>query len=174
MKLRIAPEGDAGVICRLGARTFDQAFRAMNNRNDFEAYLSRAFSRETISVELSDERNDFFAAYAGDVLAGYFKLRAGDAPDCVTIRPSLEIARFYLLKPWWGQGLGDAMMEEVLALARRKGFRSVWLSSWKENGRGNAFYRKWGFAAVGEQTFAMGRDLQQDHILCRPTAGVES
>ena len=171
MKLRLAAEDDAGILCRLGQKAFDQAFRTMNNQQDFEAYISEAFALDTIKAEVEDAHNAFFLALDGEEPAGYVKLRAGDAPGCVTLRPAVEIARFYLLKPWWGQGCGDAIMEEVLALARQKGFRSLWLSTWKKNGRGNAFYRRWGFTAVGEQTFTLGSDVQQDYIMCRPTDG---
>jgi diamine N-acetyltransferase len=38
---------------------------------------------------------------------------------------------------------------------------------WKENPRGIAFYKKWGFTIVGEQGFQMGEELQEDWIMSR-------
>jgi ribosomal protein S18 acetylase RimI-like enzyme len=51
--------------------------------------------------------------------------------------------------------------------AREKDFKSIWLSSWKKNGRGNAFYTKMGFQIVGNATFALGSDIQDDYIFSK-------
>ncbi len=169
MGIHVAAENNATLLCRLGSRTFIQAFRAMNNPKDFDAYLSRAFSLHAISAEIEDRCAEFFVAFAEDEPAGYFKLYTGPAPGCVTAQPTIEIARLYALENWWGRGVGDVMMEKILSLARHKGFATLWLSSWKKNDRGNTFYRKWGFEAVGEQTFTIGRDVQQDFIMSRST-----
>lgn len=167
MTIRIVPEKCAARLCSLGRRSFEQAFRHLNNQEDFNAYLSHAFALDTISNELADKRGDFFVAFQGDEPTGYFKLYAGPAAACVAARPAIELARFYALKNQWGTGVGSAMMEKALELSRGRGFAGMWLSSWKENHRGNAFYRKWGFDVAGEQTFTIGQDLQQDFILSR-------
>jgi hypothetical protein len=91
MTLRIVPETNASLLMSLGHKTFDQAFRQMNDPIYFNTYLARA-----------------------------------------------------------------------------KGFAAVWLSSWEKNHRGNAFYQKWGFDRVGEKTFDVGGDVQEDVILSRP------
>jgi len=165
--LHIVVEKNAARLGLLGYETFDQAFRKMNNQKDFDAYVAHAFSLDTISSELKDSRAEFFVALQGDEPVGYFKLFVGPAPECVTPRPALELARFYTVKSQWGKGVGPAMLEEALGRARRKGFAAVWLSSWKKNHRGNAFYRKWGFDVAGQQTFTIGNDVQQDFILSR-------
>ena len=167
MTLRIAAEMDAGLLSTLGYQTFAQAFRALNNPEDFNAYLDHAFSMEAIAEELADSRTDFFVAFQGHEPVGYFKLYAGPAPECVTTLPAIELARFYALKNHWGKGIGQAMMQQALSLAREKGFAAVWLSSWKKNNRGNAFYEKWGFDKIGEKTFTIGKDIQEDFVLSR-------
>jgi GNAT superfamily N-acetyltransferase len=167
MNIRIAPEKNAARLSSLGCRTFDQAFRELNNPEDFDTYLAHAFSLETISGELKDRRADFFVAFQGAEPVGYFKFYAGPAPQCVTTLPAIELARFYTLESHWGKGVGQAMMKQALDLAREKGVAALWLSSWKKNHRGNAFYGKWGFDKVGEKTFTIGRDVQEDFVLSR-------
>lgn len=167
MTLRIVAENNAARLGRLGYETFDQAFRELNSQKDFDAYVAHAFSLDTISGELKDSRNEFFVAFQVDEPVGYFKLYAGTAPECVAPRPALELARLYTLKSQWGKGVGAAMMKEALGRARGKGFAAMWLSSWKKNHRGNAFYKKWGFDNVGEKTFTIGRDVQEDFVLRR-------
>lgn len=167
MTIRIVAEKDAARLSSLGYSTFNQAFRELNNPEDFEAYLAQAFSLETIAEELKDSRTDFFVAFLKDEPVGYFKLYAGPAPECVTPLPAIELARLYALENHWGKGLGQALMKQALNLARDKGFVAVWLSSWKKNHRGNAFYKKWGFNKVGEKTFTIGKDVQEDFVLSR-------
>jgi GNAT superfamily N-acetyltransferase len=168
MTLRIAAEKNAARLAPLGYATFDQAFREMNNQEDFDAYLAHAFSLESVSEELKDSRAEFFVALEGDEPVGYFKLFAGMAPACVTPVPAIELARFYTLKSQWGKGVGALMMEEALAVAQKRKWVAMWLSSWKKNHRGNAFYRKWGFDVAGEKTFTIGKDVQEDFVLTRP------
>ena len=168
MTIRIVVEKNAALLCTLAYKTFDQAFRKLNNQKDFDAYVSHAFSLDTISAEVMDSRAEFFVALKRDEPVGYFKLFAGPAPECVTPRPAVELARLYALKNQWGQGAGQTMMEEALALSRGRGFAAIWLSSWKKNHRGNTFYRKWDFDVVGEQSFTIGRDVQQDFVISRP------
>ena len=167
MSIRIVPEMNADCLISLGSRTFSQAFRELNNPEDFDAYLAHAFSLETIANELKDSRADFFAAFRGDEPVGYFKLYAGSVPECVAPLPAVELARFYVLKNEWGKGVGPAMMQKALNQAREKGFVALWLSSWQKNHRGNTFYGKWGFHRVGEKTFTIGKDVQEDFVLCR-------
>ena len=167
MTIRIAAEKDAACLSSLGCRTFEQAFRELNDPEDFDAYLAHAFSLKTISDELEDGRANFFVAYQGVEPVGYFKLYAGPAPACITALPAIELARFYALESHWGKGVGRTMMKQALYLAQKMGFISLWLSSWVKNRRGNAFYRKWGFRKVGEQKFTIGRDVQEDFILSR-------
>jgi len=168
MTIRIAPEKNAVRLSTLGYQTFDQAFRELNNQKDFDAYLSHAFSLDTISGELRDIHSEFFIAFQGDEPVGYFKLYTGPAPECITSLPAVELARLYALKNNWGKGIGKAMMEQVLDLASGQGFAAVWLSSWKKNRRGNIFYKKWGFDVVGEKTFTIGGDVQEDFVMRRP------
>jgi acetyltransferase len=47
--------------------------------------------------------------------------------------------------PWQGQGIGAALMENCLAIARERGFRSIWGIALKENTQMLALGRKLGF-----------------------------
>jgi hypothetical protein len=38
----------------------------------------------------------------------------------------------------------------------------------KKNSRGNAFYNKMTFKIAGSKTFALGSDIQEDHIFSKP------
>ena len=54
-----------------------------------------------------------------------------------------------------------------LAMAARDDYPVVWLDVWEKNPRAIAFYEKWGFKIVGEQSFQLGADLQHDWLMSR-------
>jgi ribosomal protein S18 acetylase RimI-like enzyme len=61
-------------------------------------------------------------------------------------------------------------MQHVLALASDSGSDVLWLGVWEHNAKAIAFYRKFGFEAVGEHVFAVGSDMQRDLIMARSMA----
>jgi ribosomal protein S18 acetylase RimI-like enzyme len=82
--------------------------------------------------------------------------------------PAIELARLYSMQEYLGYGIGAALVAACISYARRKAFKSIWLSSWQENHRGNAFYAKMQFEILGTKTFAIGSDIQEDYVLGRP------
>lgn len=59
-----------------------------------------------------------------------------------------KIGRVAVLKPHRGNGLGKALMEEIVAEARRRRFRKLKLDA---QTYAMAFYEKLGFAAYGDE-----------------------
>jgi len=98
---------------------------------------------------------------------GYAKLSKSKTPKDARPLPTIELSRLYSLKQYWGYGIGYALMEKCIEYARNKAFKSIWLGSWKENNRGNAFYNKMQFKIVGSKTFALGSDIQEDYIFSK-------
>jgi ribosomal protein S18 acetylase RimI-like enzyme len=49
-------------------------------------------------------------------------------------------------------------------MQKEEGFRSIWLGSWKENSRANAFYAKMQFDIVGTTSFVLGSEIQEDFV----------
>jgi GNAT superfamily N-acetyltransferase/ribosomal protein S25 len=165
--IRQASIEDAELLAELGARTYSEAFSSLTSPADLATYLAQSFSIETLSAELADARSTFLIAVSEGVPVGYAQLRDSEAPECVSDKPAIELARFYAVKQWWGRGVGPLLMETCLRMARQAGYATIWLSCWKINDRGNAFYRKWQFREVGETTFIVGSDVQDDYILAR-------
>ena len=97
-------------------------------------------------------------------------MRPGSSLFCFAIERLLkpvEIVRFYAVREWIGGGVGAALMSACLSLAVEEGCDTIWLDVWEQNPRAIAFYRKWGFAVVGEQAFQLGSDLQHDLLMQR-------
>lgn len=166
--IRRALVDDAAALAEFGARTFFETFAAENTVEDMQLHLKSAWAPELQRAEILDARVDtLLACDAGGALAGFAQLRAGDAPACIaTVRP-VELLRFYVDKPWQGQGVAHRLMAAVEQQARAHGARELWLGVWERNPRAQAFYRKHGFRQVGTQIFVVGTDPQTDHVMLR-------
>src|SRR5688500_118165 len=137
---------DAAELARFAARIFHESFAADNDPANMMAYMAIAFSPEQQGRELTDPENTYLVADSGGAIIGYVLIRPGDdAPECVTTRPSAEIARFYVDKAWQGEGVAPRLMAAAMEDVQRRGARGVWLGVWEHNVRAVRFYEKHGF-----------------------------
>jgi ribosomal protein S18 acetylase RimI-like enzyme len=159
---------DASAISLFAARIFHESFAADNRPEDMAMYMAIAFGLEQQRRELSDAAQTYLIAQHGREIAGYALVRAdGETPDCVMARPSVEIVRFYVDRPWHGKGVATMLMRACEAEARRRSARAMWLGVWAHNVRAIGFYTKSGFRDVGSHDFVLGTDVQTDRIMAR-------
>jgi len=72
---------------------------------------------------------------------------AGNAIGCARLLPDGHIGRLAVLAAWRGRGVGGALLERLIALARERGHRRVVLNA---QTHALAFYERHGFAPVGD------------------------
>jgi ribosomal protein S18 acetylase RimI-like enzyme len=166
--IRTATLDDAGRLSALGRRAFVDAFGADNRPEDMAAYLGATYTIERQQAELADPDWTTLLAETGPEPMAYAQLRSGATPPCVAGPAPLELVRFYVDRRWHGSGVAHTLMAHVVAVARERGARTLWLAVWQQNPRAIAFYRKHGFREMGEQPFRLGADLQTDWIMARP------
>ena len=166
--IRRANPEDAGLLAEVGARTFSETFAADNTPEDMASYLAASFNPERQVAELADPASTFLLAEVGGFAAGYAKLHSGEPAEGVEGDKPVELVRLYVLHEWLGRGVGAELMRACVDDARQGGHGTIWLGVWERNGRAQAFYRKWGFRAVGEHTFQLGADPQRDILMERP------
>jgi diamine N-acetyltransferase len=148
---------------------FEETFAAQNTREDMRVYLASAFNNARQSEELEDPNWITLLIENGPTLLGYAQLHVGEPPGCVPDRHAIELARFYVDRPYHGRGVAHTLMRAVLQAASPRS-QTVWLGVWERNARAIAFYAKWGFVDVGQQLFVLGRDRQTDRVLWRADA----
>ncbi len=157
--IRRATVGDAGPLAALGARTFEDAFGPANRREDMDAYLARTYGERQQKFEIEDPRSVTLVVEEEGSLIGFAQLRLEAASE-------IEIARFYVDRPWQGRGVAHQLMTAVIEEARKRA-KTIWLGVWERNARAIAFYRKCGFRDSGSQPFVLGSDLQTDRVMVR-------
>jgi GNAT superfamily N-acetyltransferase len=164
--LYAATPSQAAQLAEFGARTFREAFEADNTAEDMRLHLESAWSPEKQLAEIQDPDIDtlIFADGTGRWL-GFAQLRAGKVAEGVPAQGSIELWRFYVDKPFHGQGVAGELMKGAKLRAKRRGASSMWLGVWERNERARAFYAKHGFIRVGSQVFVVGSDPQTDHVM---------
>jgi GNAT superfamily N-acetyltransferase len=165
--IQLAEPSHALSLAKLAEKTFRDAFAQFINKEDFESYVARSFSENQIRSELLDSAAAFFIARIKAKWVGYAKLYQSPPPDCIKQLPAIELVRLYSMQQYLGCGIGAALVETCIDYARSKAFKSIWLGSWQENHRANAFYSKMQFEILGTKTFALASDIQQDYIFAR-------
>jgi [ribosomal protein S18]-alanine N-acetyltransferase len=126
------------------------AFRPMTTADlddvlalELELFGEEAWSRQMLVGELGQQPASryYLVAEAGDEIAGYAGLlAAGGQGDVLTI--AVTTAR-------WGQGIGSALLERLLAEAGSRGCTEVFLEVRADNARAQRLYQWRGFAEVG-------------------------
>jgi ribosomal protein S18 acetylase RimI-like enzyme len=166
--IRTATHADAGILARFGARTFRETFEPDNRPEDVAAYVDANYSEDRQRAELDDPARATLIAESSAGLAAFAQIRADDPPGCVAGPAPIELLRFYVDRAWHGRGIAHTLMSAVVAAARERGARTLWLGVWEHNGRAIAFYRKHGFRDVGSHEFVLGTDHQTDRVMVLP------
>lgn len=174
LRFRHATPADAATLTEFMRRTFretySERFGGVCRDADVEHYVAGHFSEAQQRDELVDPtRRTIFAEVDGIVTASA-QLRDGAESmyreaGVVGERP-VEVARFYVDRPWHGRGVAGALMQHCIAQAA--GADPLWLGVFERNARARAFYAKWGFVPAGRALFRLGDDVQTDWILVRP------
>jgi [ribosomal protein S18]-alanine N-acetyltransferase len=102
-----------------------------------------AWSKEMLIGELSQQpaSRHYLVAEDGGQIAGYAGLLgAGRQADVLTLAVAPGL---------WGQGIGSALLEALLAEAVRRGCTEIFLEVRADNVRAQGLYRRYDFAQIG-------------------------
>jgi diamine N-acetyltransferase len=177
--VRRATARDAPVLADVAARTFALACPPHVTEQAVAAFVADVLSRERFEDYLADPARDLFLAeeqgLAGDggAPAGYAMVVHGepsdpDVADALTLRPTAELSKIYVLPGHHGAGVSAALMDACLEGARERGAAGVWLGVNQLNERAQRFYGKSGFARVGTKRFLVGDRYEDDFVYERP------
>ena len=99
--------------------------------------------------ELVEELQALDASYSGDGEGWFAMFEDDEAVGCAMLRridgTRGEICRVYVTPQMRGQGLAARMMEAVIDHARRTGYQSLWLDTFRKPDDAQHLYRKLGF-----------------------------
>ena len=164
-EIRRATEVDVPALTEFGARTFRESFAKDNTAEDMEKHLASSWRLDLQRAEVGDPSIDTLVAVSNDGFAGFAMVRERHSPPGVSTVKPIELWRFYVDKPFHGQGVAAGLMKGAKQRAKQRGASFLWLGVWERNERAKAFYAKHGFSKVGSQVFVVGSDPQTDHVM---------
>jgi len=125
--LRPMARGDLAAVARLEVALFGE----------------EAWSVDMLATELAGEPGRYYLVAAdGGVIAGYAGMLAAGGGQADVLTVGVAHGR-------WGEGIGAALVESLLAEARRRGCTEVFLEVRVDNDRAQRLYRRHGFGGVG-------------------------
>lgn len=150
---------------QLAQQTFEDAFAWANSPENFQSYISWAFSLSKLSDELQQPYSEFYFAKWEGIPIGYLKLNFGPAQKTVQDNKSLEIERIYVLEKYHGKHVGQALMDKARSVAMENGMDYLWLGVWDKNFRAMRFYERNGFVVFDSHVFVLGDEEQVDVLM---------
>src|SRR5688500_3503083 len=130
LTIRKATKEDAVLIADLSRQTFYDTFAADNSKEDMDLFLEKQFTKGKLILEVGAPENTFLLAYYNDEIAGYVKLREGRLPKSLGTKNALEIARLYAVTGMIGKGIGKALMQASIDVAKEREKDAIWLGVW--------------------------------------------
>ena len=165
--VRLADKNDAELIAEMSRATFYDSFAKDNTTEDMDIFLNEQFTKTALRKEVEERDGIFLLAYEDQVPCGYARMRLRNNEHIPADVNAIEIARIYAQSSAIGKGVGSALMEQCITIAKEQNKAVIWLGVWEKNERAIAFYQRWGFEKFSEHKFLLGRDLQTDWLMKR-------
>ena len=170
--IRRAGPTDAEALARVAAATFALACPPHTTQEAIAQFIRDVLSAERFAAYLADASRDLFLAQTDGVVSGYAMLVTGEPSDeevraVLTLRPTSELSKIYVLPGSQGAGVAAALMSTSLDAARERGSQGAWLGVNQLNARAQRFYAKSGFHRVGTKRFLVGDRYEDDYVFER-------
>lgn len=158
IKILKAEAQDEELIVNLGIQSFIQSHGHSASKTDIDAFISSSFSQSVILAELSDKKNIYHIIYYKGTPAGYSKIKYNQPNPSIDETNITKMERLYLLKQFYGKGLGEKLMNFNINIARNEEQVGMWLYVWVENKIAYTFYQKSGFYVVGHYDYSISEN----------------
>jgi len=163
--IQLVRPSDIEELLSLSRKTFYDAFEHLNNKDDFEAYTSIAFTHPKLLSELQNPGSQFYFAIIDDEKVGYIKLNYSSAQTELKDDNAVEVERIYVLASQQGKKIGNQLLDFAIDKSKTEGKQYIWLGVWEYNQAAQRFYERNGFKAFGNHKFWVGNDEQTDILM---------
>jgi GNAT superfamily N-acetyltransferase len=170
--VRVAAESDVPLLAEVAAATFGLACPPGMSQERVDAFIAEVLSPTCFEGYLADPERHVLLAEQDGIPLGYAMLVAGEPADsdvsaALTLRPTVELSKIYVLPEAHGTGASAELMAAGLRWAGATGAAGAWLGVNQENERAQRFYAKSGFTRVGTKRFLVGGTYEDDYVFER-------
>jgi len=165
MILRDATLDDVPALARLGRESFCAAFEHLYRPEDLAAFLDQAYAESVVRKEVAGAECIHQLAEAEGTLLGYCKMKvpSGYGEYSNAANP-IALGQLYTDPAKTGLGIGAALMDWAIGLARKRGHDAVQLSVWSENFGAQKFYGRYGFTKIADIDFWVGNHRDDEFL----------
>jgi ribosomal protein S18 acetylase RimI-like enzyme len=176
LQVTAAVAADIQEVADVAAHTFPLACPPSATAENIAAFIAANLSVDKFREYLADPQRSVLVARSptaeGTPVVGYAMLIHGvpddaDVQRAVTLRPTMELSKIYVLPSSHGGEVSAALMAAAVDYAIGHGAASMWLGVNEQNQRAQRFYLKQGFAVTGTKSFQLGANLEHDFVLTR-------
>lgn len=164
IEYRDARPEDGPALARMAADSFIETFGHLYRQQDLDAFLTGPSGPSGLPAQIGDPAYRIRVATDDGVIAGFCKVGASTLPSPPVPEGAAELKQLYLLKPWHGTGVAQALMEWAIASARESGAAHMALSVYSDNHRAQRFYARYGLVEIGANVFMVGEQADDDRI----------
>ena len=118
-------------------------------------YVNKNYNESVLAAQLSNPDNIYHLIYHIGMAAGYSKMMYATEQIAIPLPNVTKLERLYLLKDFYGLGLGLELLNYNIELSKKMNQAGMWLFVWKENHRAINFYNKAGFKITGSHDFKL-------------------
>ena len=164
IEYRDATPADGDALDAMAQAIWIETFAHGVSAEDAATYLAEAYGPNgKLLADLSSGAARFHLALVDGRVVGYAKVNPPWLPDAEP--GALQLSQIYVSSDQHGAGIGKGLLDWAIATARAEDATALLLTVWEENHRAAAFYRKHGFEHVGDYAFAVGTQVDTDHIM---------
>lgn len=164
IEYRDATPADFNALDAMTQAIWIETFAHSVSAEDAATYLAQAYGPNgKLLADLSSGAARFHLALVDGRVVGYAKVNPPWLPDAEP--GALQLSQIYVSSDQHGAGVGKALLDWAIATARTESATALLLTVWEENHRAAAFYRKHGFDHIGDYAFAVGTQVDTDHIM---------
>lgn len=133
---------------------------------EFANFIEQQFSKKKIEADIRSKNNDLWIARFKDNPVGVIQLEYNKScPILDFVSP--EINKLYVLRNFYGKGIGKRLMQLAEDRIAQMGENKVWLWVLKSNTRANDFYKQQGFKNIGVADFQMEVNSYTNNVMLK-------
>lgn len=163
-----AAVADAESLSVLATQVWLDTYAVRGVRADYATHVLREYAPGAFRAALAAEDTRLILCREGEFLLGYVRLLLAPEPrgeGCGTA----EIGTLYVQPAQKGRGIGGALLDAALEVARQAGHDRVFLTAFAGNHAAAGFYLARGWRFWGDWTFHLEGEAVPNHVYCIDT-----
>ena len=151
--IRPATPADHKAIAAIGRAAVELSHRESCSAEDMNAFLNAWYNEDAILAELNEPTHIYHVILYDGEVAGFSKMVLNATHPNVARDNATKLDRIYLSSEYYDKKLGYELLAHNIALSKKHGQSGMWLFTWQGNARAVNFYKRNGFAIIGEHKF---------------------